>query len=62
MRADTFEDDVVYVFWVISTANNYSDEAIGKAQENNIRLIDGPAFARMLLNVGIEDINKELKF
>ena len=60
MRADTFEDDVVYVFWVISTADNYSDEAIGKAK--NIRLIDGPAFARMLLNVGIEDINKELKF
>ncbi len=62
MRAGTFEDDVVYVFWVISTADGYSDQAIEKAGKYNIRLIDGPAFARMLLNVGIEDINKELKF
>ncbi len=61
MRAGTFEEDIVYVFWVISTADRYSDPAIGKARDNNIRLIDGPAFARMLLNVGIEDINKELK-
>lgn len=55
---ESHEDtDITYCNWVISTADCYSDTAIEKAQENNIRLIDGLMFSRMILDVGISDIN-----
>ena len=62
LHADTFEDGVVYAFWVISTADRFSDKAYETANTKNIRLVDGTMFARMLLNAGINDINNELKF
>ena len=44
--------------WVISTASGFSADAVTMAQENNIRLITGTEFARLLIDAGITDINK----
>lgn len=44
--------------WVISTANDYSTEAITIAQENNVHLVTGIEFGHMLIDAGIIDINK----
>lgn len=44
--------------WVISTASRFSADAITMAQENNVRLITGTEFARLLIDAGITDINK----
>lgn len=40
--------------WVVSTADGFTPEAENKARENNIRLIAGKEFARMLLNAGLK--------
>lgn len=39
--------------WVISSADGFSEEAVKLAAEENIRLIDGPRFARMILEAGL---------
>lgn len=44
--------------WVISTASGFSADAITMAQENNVRLIAGTEFARLLIDAGITDINR----
>lgn len=44
--------------WALSTAREFSREAVRLAQQNHIRLITGPEFARMLIDAGITDINK----
>ena len=44
--------------WVISTADSFSSEALELAEKENIRLIAGEEFARMLIDAGITDINK----
>lgn len=44
--------------WVISTADVFSVDAITMAQENNVRLVTGGDFARMLIDAGITDINR----
>lgn len=44
--------------WALSTAERFSPEAVVLAQQNHVRLITGPEFARMLIDAGITDINK----
>lgn len=44
--------------WVITTAERFSDDALTIAQNNHVRLIDGPEFARMLIDAGITNIDK----
>lgn len=44
--------------WVISTADAFSADAITMAQENNVRLVTGGDFGRMLIDAGITDINR----
>lgn len=46
------------ISWVITTADNFSDEARDAAEKKRIRLIAGEEFARMLLDAGITDINE----
>jgi len=41
------------ILWVISSCDDFSDEAIRKAEEYNVRLINGKMFAEMLLRTGI---------
>lgn len=40
--------------WVISNANEFTDEAKRKANAENVRLINGQDFARMILEVGLK--------
>lgn len=40
--------------WVISNANEFSEDAKQKARDANVRLINGEDFARMILEVGLK--------
>jgi len=53
----SLDNDNTYIQWVISTADDYSEEAKNKSIEKNVRLIDGPTFARMLIDAGVDNIN-----
>ena len=44
------------VLWVISSCDDFTDEAKRKAEEKNVRLITGKMFAEMLLRTGIAGI------
>jgi predicted Mrr-cat superfamily restriction endonuclease len=46
-------DDWSTSLWVISSAGGFSEAARKKAQEANVRLIDGNEFAKMILEKGI---------
>ncbi|MDA3052717.1 restriction endonuclease [Campylobacter sp. JMF_01 NE2] len=48
------EDDYFRQYWVVSTADRYSQEAINLAKENKIRLITGIEFAKMIISAGIK--------
>jgi len=51
-------DEYTAIPWVISTADAFSADAITMAQENNVRLVTGRDFGRMLIDAGITDINR----
>ncbi|NLJ64138.1 MAG: restriction endonuclease [Christensenellaceae bacterium] len=51
-------DEYAVIPWVITTADDFSDRANIMAEENNVQLITGIEFARMLVDIGITDINK----
>ena len=42
--------------WVVCSGDGVSEEACGLAQENGVRLIDGPQFARMILDAGLDGL------
>ena len=52
------DSDYSYAKWVVSTCDQYSKDAVKAAQEYNVRLIDGEEFARMLIDVGLMNIDK----
>jgi HJR/Mrr/RecB family endonuclease len=39
--------------WVISSADDFSDKAKEEAQKNNVILINGSDFSKMILRVGL---------
>lgn len=47
------DPDYSYARWVISTCDSFSEKAVMLAKQNNVRLIDGEEFARMLLDAGL---------
>lgn len=47
--------------WVISTADDFTDDAKALAVENGIRLIDGPEFASRLLAAGLSGLSECLE-
>jgi hypothetical protein len=49
---DTLQDGQ-YQMWVISTCDHFSEAAIKRASELRINLIDGPIFAKMLVENGV---------
>lgn len=61
LRTDS-ESEVIYIPWVISTADNFSEDAINMAVNSKVKLIDGLTFAGMLIDVGIDSINVDLEF
>ena len=48
------DEEFTRVTWVISTAENFSNDCHERARGASVRLIDGNEFARMLLDTGIE--------
>ena len=54
------EGDSAYTYatWVISSADTFSEQAVVSAEEKGVRLIEGREFARMLLDIGLSDINE----
>lgn len=67
LEKEDSDDDVTYIPWVITFADDFSQEARKKArqafQEHHIalRLIAREDFLKMLLDVGIQDIGKVLE-
>jgi predicted Mrr-cat superfamily restriction endonuclease len=47
------EDNWTYAYWVVSLADKFSDDACRLAHENNVTLVNGDDFCRMLLSVGL---------
>lgn len=61
MYKEQHEDSVneyTTIPWVITSADQYSPEAVSLAAENKVRLITGLEFSRMLIDAGITDINR----
>ena len=56
---DLDADNYTYIPWVISTCEDFSDEAKNKAKDCKIRLINGKEFARMILEQGLQNIDLE---
>lgn len=54
------DDGYARVAWVISSADGYSKECYEKARENQVLLIDGLGFSRMLLEAGIANLDGAL--
>ena len=59
MRVEIDPDNYTYIPWVISTCEDFSDEAKNKAKDSKIRLINGKEFARMILEQGLQNIDLE---
>lgn len=45
------------LLWLISSADDFTEEAKSKAKDEKVRLINGTEFARLLMDVGIKKLN-----
>lgn len=43
--------------WVVSTCDQFSEEAMNEAKNSNVRLINGIEFCKMILDAGLEGLN-----
>lgn len=59
-QKDSMDDGYSKISWVITTADNFSQEAFSYAKDYKVQLIDGNQFTRMLLEAGINNLNKAL--
>lgn len=57
---ESIDDGYNKIAWVITSADTFNDEAKKIAAENEIQLIDGLEFSKMLLNAGINLLNTNL--
>lgn len=57
---ESIADGYNKIAWVITTANSFNENANQLATENEIQLIDGMEFSKMLLNAGINLLNTNL--
>ncbi len=55
------DDEYTRIYWVISSAENFSTDCIRKAKEDGIQLVDGKSFASMLIDAGFLGVNDALK-
>ncbi len=59
-QKDTMDDGYSKISWVISSADNFSQESYAFAKEAKVQLVDGKQFTRMLLEAGIVNLDKAL--
>ena len=57
---ESIDDGYNKIAWVITSADTFNNEAENIATENEIQLIDGLEFSKMLLNAGINLLNTNL--
>jgi hypothetical protein len=57
---ESIDDGYNKIAWVITSANTFNEEAERIATENEMQLIDGLEFSKMLLNAGISMLNTSL--
>lgn len=57
---ESIDDGYNKIAWLITTASSFNPEAEKLAKENEIQLIDGLEFSKMLLNVGINLLDTSL--
>jgi predicted Mrr-cat superfamily restriction endonuclease len=57
---ESIDDGYNKTAWVVSTAKSFNEKAENLAKENEIQLINGIEFSKMLLNAGINLLNKNL--
>ncbi|MDX1718699.1 MAG: restriction endonuclease [Salegentibacter mishustinae] len=57
---DSMDDGYNRIAWVITTADSYNDNAEQIAKENEIQLVTGLDFSKMILNAGIDLLNTSL--
>ena len=57
---ESIDDGYNKIAWVITSADTYNEQAEKIATENEIQLIDGLEFSKMLLNAGINFLNTSL--
>lgn len=51
-------DNYNKIYWVITSADCFTEKCVDDARKQNIQLIDGKTFASMLLDVGFDGVNK----
>lgn len=57
------DDDYSKIYWVVSTAKNFSEACVNRAKETrqeermSLSLINGEEFARLLIDAGLEDLD-----
>mgnify|MGYP003591721057 CR=1 FL=1 len=57
-QKEDIEDEYAYLAWVVSTGDKFSEDAVKAAKVNNVRLINGYELVKMLLDCGIDGVNK----
>ncbi len=58
---ETEDDEYTSIAWAITSADEFTDEAISIAKDRSVRLINGVEFRKMLIDAGIAKMGKELK-
>jgi hypothetical protein len=58
LSKENADDGYLRQYWVISSADSYSENAICLAKEKNVLLINGKEFVRMLILAGIQRIGE----
>lgn len=59
-QKDTMDDGYSKISWVISSADNFTQQSYDYAKEAKVQLVDGKQFATMLLEAGIVNLDKAL--
>jgi hypothetical protein len=54
------DDGYSKISWVISSADNFSQQSYDFAKEAKVQLVDGKQFTTMLLEAGIVNLDKAL--
>ena len=56
-KNEAMSDEYIRTAWVISTAKMFSEDCEDLAKKENVRLINGIKFARLLLDAGMEQLD-----
>ncbi|OQB45703.1 MAG: Restriction endonuclease [bacterium ADurb.Bin157] len=55
---ESMDDEYSRIAWVVTSAEKFSKKCIEAARENRVQLINGKQFARMLLEIGISNLQQ----